>query len=143
MVHLGVTSGPWQLVYQKEGFPTNNTIALAVILVIPIIQSHLHLLEITTTVSQAIQPTGGLVVICTPLTLSGMASSVRVSVAAMENLLHGSVWSYQTQQLMILRSAYVWVNQVMMTLPLSCLNSMSSTIKLKDYMRLVQNSMCS
>ena len=29
-------------------------------------------------------------------TLSGMASSVRVSVAAMENLLHGSVWSYQT-----------------------------------------------
>jgi hypothetical protein len=40
---------------------------------------------------------------------SGMASSVKVSVAAMGNLLHGSVWSYPTQQLMILRCVFAVV----------------------------------
>ena len=40
---------------------------------------------------------------------SGMASSVKASVAAMENLLHGSVWTYQTHQLTILRCAFAVV----------------------------------
>ena len=62
-------------------------------LVIPIVHSHHHLLEITTTVNQEIQQTHMVLIIYTTLTFSGMASSVKVSVAAMENLLHGSVWS--------------------------------------------------
>ena len=137
MVHLGVISGPWQLVYQKEGIPSNETIALAATLVILVVYSHLHLLEITTTVNQAIQQAHLFLVIFTPLTLSGMASSVRVSVAAMENLLHGSVWSYQTQQLMTLRCAYVYLKKAMMVLPSSYLNSTFCTIEIKcDYTRL-------
>jgi hypothetical protein len=40
---------------------------------------------------------------------SGMASSVKATVAAMGNPLHGSVWSYQTQQLMILRYVFAVV----------------------------------
>ena len=67
------------------------------------------------------------------LTLSGMASSVRVSVAAMENLLHGSVWSYQTQQLTILRCAFVILKEVLMTLPSSYLSSTFSTIEIAQY----------
>ena len=107
MVHLGITSGPWQLVYQKEDILPKVPTALASTLLILTIYSHLHLLEITTTVNREIQQTHILVSTCTPLTLSGMASSVKASVAVMENLLHGSVWTYQPQQLMILKFAYV------------------------------------
>ena len=51
----------------------------AAILMIPVMYSHLHLLEITTTSNQEIQQTRMLLIICTPLTLglSGMASSVK------------------------------------------------------------------
>ena len=88
----------------------------------------------TIIVNQEIQQTHGSVVIYTPLTLSGMASSVRASVAAMENLLHGSVWSYQIQQLMTLRCAYVCLKEAMMTLPSSYLNSTFSTNEIEhDY----------
>ena len=45
------------------------------------------------TVNQEILQTHTLVITYTPLILSGMGSSVSVSVVAMENLLHGSVWS--------------------------------------------------
>ena len=63
----------------------SDRIALAVTLVSPVIDSHHHLLEIATTVNQAIQQTHYMCIInfvATLLTLSGMASSVRVSVAA-------------------------------------------------------------
>ena len=130
MVHLGITSGPWQLVYQKEHTPHKGGTVLAATLAIPIttMYLHLHLLEITTTVNQEIQQMLTFFITCTPLTLSGMAISVKASVAAMENLLHGSVWTYQTQQLMILRSAFVWVKEVSMMLSSSYLNS---TCKIK------------
>ena len=82
MVHVGITSGPWQLVIQKEGIPTRRTIALAANLMVT--DSHLHLLEITTTVNQEIQPAHLFPITCTPLILSGMASSVKASVTAME-----------------------------------------------------------
>jgi hypothetical protein len=59
-----------------------------------------------------------------------MASSVKASVAAMVNLLHGSVWSYQTQRLMILRSVYVALNEVLMILKPSCLNYTFNKAKL-------------
>ena len=65
-----------------------------------------YLLEITTIVNQVIQRTHMYGGTCIVETDSGTVSSVEVSVAAMENLLHGSVWSYQTQQLMILRCAF-------------------------------------
>ena len=60
----------------------------------------LILLEITTTVNQEMYLTQLVVNTYNIPLLSGMASSVKVSVhvAAMENLLHGSTWirSYQT-----------------------------------------------
>ena len=130
MVHVGITSGPWQLVYQKEGIPTRRTIALAANLMVT--DSHLHLLEITTTVIQEIQPAHLFLITCTPLTLSGMAGSVKASVAVMGNLLHGSVWTYQTQLLMILWSAYVYLNQVITILSSSYLNSTFSTNEVED-----------
>ena len=71
-------------------------IVLAATQAIPIITMYdlLHLLEMTTTVNQEIlQQRQSLVLTYTPPILSGMGSSVRASVAAMENLLHGSVWS--------------------------------------------------
>ena len=118
MVYLGITSGPLQLVCLREGIPQiRDGTALAAILAILVMYFHLHLLEKTTTVSQAIQQANIRLIICTLLTHSGMASSVKASVAVMENLLHGSVWSYQTQQLMILRSVYVYLKaEVLMML---------------------------
>ena len=105
--------------------------ALAAILVILIMFSHLHLLGITTTVSRAIQEIGTLLIISTPMTHSGMVSSVKASVAAMGSLLHGSVWSYPTQRLTISRSAYVSLKKVMMILKSSCLNY---TFNKRNYM---------
>ena len=72
--------------------------------------------KINTTVNQAIPIVNLLVITFTPLIHSGMGSSVKVSVVAMENLLHGSVWSSQIQQLMILRCACVFLKEAMMTL---------------------------
>ena len=51
--------------------------------------SHLHLLGITTTVNQEIQQMCMTdLIYFTPVMLSGMANSVKASVAVVENLLH-------------------------------------------------------
>ena len=92
------------LVYQKAS--SKAALNVIVLVMIPTIQTMLlfpPISVITTTVNQTIQQTHTLEITCILMTHSGMASSVKVSVAAMESLLHGSVWSYQTQQLMILR----------------------------------------
>ena len=78
-------------------------------------------------------------ILFTPLMLSGMASNVKVSVAAMENLLHGSVWSYPTQQLTILRCTYAYLRKALMMLPSSYLNCMFSEGKLTS---LVEKCFC-
>ena len=63
----------------------------------------------------------------TAMILSGMGNNVKVSVAVMENLHHGSVWSYQILQMMILKYAYVEIKHYMMkTIQLHCWSSMSS-----------------
>ena len=71
------------------------------------VKSHHRLLEITTTVSQAIQRVLLLATKFTSMTHSGMVSSVRASAVVMENLLHGSVWTSFTQLMIILRCAFV------------------------------------
>ena len=107
MEHLVTTSGPMLLVYQKEIMVPTNTIVHAATPTILIMYSHKILLEITTTVKQVIQQINGLITVCTLTTHSGMVSSVKVSVAAMENLLRGSVWNYQTQQLTIIIEVHI------------------------------------
>ena len=91
---------------------SNVTIAHAVTLVILIMHIHHHLLETTTTVNQAIWRAHLSFIIYIWLILSGTVSSVKVSVAAMENLLHGSVWSYPIQQLMILRCKFAFLQGI-------------------------------
>ena len=122
MGYLGTTSGPLQLVSQKEDILTKHGTVHAAIPVTLIMFSHLHLLGITTTVSRAIQQITTFLIISTPMTHSGMGSSVKASVAAMGSLLHGSVWSCPTQRLTISRSVYVSLNKVLMILKYSCLN---------------------
>ena len=114
MEYLVTTSGPMLLVYQKEAMKSNKTIVHVVIPVTQAANFHHLLLKTTTTVSPATQGARWRVSSYTTLTHSGMVSSVKVSVAAMENLLHGSVWSYPTQQLMILRYAFVLERVIMM-----------------------------
>ena len=89
--HLVTTSGPTLLEYQKGGIDINETTVHAVILIILIMHTLHHLWEITTTVNQAIQLKHLSIITFTLKINSGMATSVKVCVAAMENLLHGSV----------------------------------------------------
>ena len=78
--------------------------------------------------SLVIQGPGGRMTSYTTLTPSGLVSSVKVSVAAMENLLHGSVWSYPTQQLMILRCAFAHLSAPIKMLSFNSLRYTSSNI---------------
>ena len=89
--HFVTTSGPTLLEYQKGGIDINKTTVHAVILIILIMHTLHHLLEMTTTVNQAIQLKHLSIITFTLKINSGMATSVKVCVAAMENLLHGSV----------------------------------------------------
>ena len=129
MEHLGTTSGPWQLAYLRVMKTTHKPLVHAKTLIIPEISHPLHLLAIIITVNQEIQQMNGLFDIYTPVILSGTASSVikKASVAVMESLLRGSVWSYQTQQLMILRCAYVEVTVIALSSYLNCTFSEGST----------------
>ena len=72
------------------------------------------------------QGPGGRMISYTTPTHSRMVSSVKVSVAAMENLLHGSVWSYSTQHLMILRCAFAHLKALIKMLLFNCLRYTSS-----------------
>ena len=96
----------------SEGDFDQPTTVPAVIQVHQQIIIHHHSLVTTTTVSLAIQQTHSLTISSSAAIHSGMGSSVKVSVAVMENLLHGSVWSFPTQQLMLLKCAFVLVKQV-------------------------------
>ena len=110
----------------SEGdYPPNKIIVHAVTLVILVMYIHHHFLEITITVNQEILPVYSHVIYTQEID-SGMVSSVKVSVAAMENLLHGSVWSYPTQQLMILRYAFAVERGLMMKPWYNCWNYSSS-----------------
>ena len=109
MEHLVTTSGPILLVYQKGGIFSKAVTVHVVTPVIKVMYTLHHLLETTTTVSQATQQIQLFMIIFTLKIHSGMASSVKVSVVAMENFLHSSAWSYQIQQLMILRCAFAVV----------------------------------
>ena len=107
--HLVAISGPMLLVYQKEDGQAKAVTAHVVTLVILVMYTLHHLLETITTVNRATQQIHLFMTTFTLKMYSGMASSVKASVAAMENLLHGSVWTYQTHQLMILRCAFAVV----------------------------------
>ena len=81
------------LVYQQEAIQVNTITVHAATLVILETYTPHRLLEITTTVNQATLPLDLFEVCCTLPIDSGMGSSVKVSVAAMGNLPHGSVSS--------------------------------------------------
>ena len=99
---------------------TKMTIAPVAILVILATYSPRHLLETTTTVSREIQQVHLFKVRFTVMIHSGMESSVKVSTAAMENLHHGSLWSYLTPQLMTLRYAFAYLMPALMMSLFSC-----------------------
>ena len=126
MVHLGIIFGLSQLVYQKKGLQASQDLVVLASSLVILNSHHLHLLEITTTVNRAIQQMNLWAVIYTPPIHSGMVSSVKASVAAMESLLHGSVWSYPTQQLMISKCVCACLSQPMMMLLSNSLNCMCS-----------------
>ena len=109
MEHLVTTFGPMLLVCLKGGMLSKAVTVHAAILVILTMHTHYRLLETTTTVNLAIQQIRLFTITFVVEINSGMVSSVKVCVAAMENLLHGSVWSYPTQQLMILRCVFAVV----------------------------------
>ena len=93
MEHLVTTSGPMLLVYLRDCIDISEITVHAATLVILIMHSLHHLLEIITTANQEIQVIHLFMGTFIPKIDSGMASSVKASVAAMGNLLHGSVWS--------------------------------------------------
>ena len=127
MDYLVITSEPLLLVYQKDFIDTKMSIVHAANLMMLVIHSPHHLLETTTIANRAIQPVASLFITSTVVIHSGMASSVKVSVVAMENL-HGSVWSYRTKQLMILRCAFAKVGSLVMILLYICWNCTSNEI---------------
>ena len=109
MAHLAATYGLTLLVYQKESIMilySNKTTAHAATPAILTMYIHHRLLETTTIVNPAIQQTHLYRTTSIVKIHSGMVRSVKASVAAMENLPRGSVWSYQAQQLMILRCEF-------------------------------------
>ena len=118
MEDLVTTSGPMLLVGLKEPTLSKVSTVHAANLMIPVMHSYLNMLETTTTVNQAIQLVHSLKGTSTVMTHSGMGSSVKVSAAVMGNLLHGSVWSYPTHQLMTLRCAFAVLS--LMILLYSC-----------------------
>ena len=91
--YLVTISGPMLLVYRKEAMRINEITVHVATLVILITYTPHRLLEITTTANQATLPLNLFKVSYTLPIDSGMGSSVKVSVAAMGNILHGSVWS--------------------------------------------------
>ena len=97
MEHLATTSGPMLLVYLKNVMEPNETTVHVAILVILIMHTLRCLLETTTTANQEIQKIHLSMAAFTLKIDSGMAGSVKVSVAKMGNLLHGSVLSYPIQ----------------------------------------------
>ena len=100
---------------------TKVTIAPVAILVILATYSPHRLLETTTTVSREIQRVHLFKVTFTVMIHSGMESSVKVSAAAaMEILHHGSVWSFLTLRLMILRCAFAYLMPVLMMSQFIC-----------------------
>ena len=105
---------------------TNLSTVPALILTTQITQQYRRLLEIIITVSLATREHGGRMTSCTIPTHSGTASSVKVSAAAMENLPHGSVWSYQTQRLTILRCVFAHWSALIRMLSFNCWRYTSS-----------------
>jgi hypothetical protein len=132
MAHLVTTSGPTLLVYLRDGIDTNETTVRAATLVILIMHTLHRLLEITTTVNQAIQKLHLSMAAFIPMIDSGMASSVKVCVAAMVNLLRGSVWSYQIQQLMILRCVFALQRALILMMSLYNCWNYTSNENMKD-----------
>ena len=127
--YLIIISGPMLLVYRKEAIRVNEITVHVATLVILVTYTPHRLLEITTTVNQATLPLDLFEVSCTLPIDSGMGSSVKASVAAMGNLLHGSAWCYPIQRLMILRCASAVQYQLMITLQYNCWNCTSSNEK--------------
>ena len=84
MEYLVTTSGPMLLLYLKESIGTKMTIAHAATLHILMMLFYHCSLETTTIVNQATQQTHFNGIIYIAETLSGMASSAKASVAAME-----------------------------------------------------------
>ena len=114
--HLVATSGPLLLVFQKEVTGIKVPIVLVATIVIQTIHFPLQWLEIITTVNQPTQQTNLTKIIFTAMTNSGMGSSVKVSAVVMESLHHGSVLSFPTHQLMILRCVFALLKGLLMTL---------------------------
>ena len=128
MDHLVTISGHIVLVYLKAEallIRKEITVHVATLTILAIIIHHLSL-ETTTTVNQATQLMDSPGVYCTPMIQSEMARSVKASVAAMEDLLHGLVHSYPIQRLTILRCAFAVLYHLVITLQYNYWSSMSS-----------------
>ena len=89
---------------------------------------HLSLLGTITTASLEIQTPRAPTISCMLMTLSGMASSAvqKVLAAAMEETLHGLVWTLPIQPLRALRFVFVQILTRARTLQYNSLNSTSS-----------------
>jgi hypothetical protein len=116
------------LAYRKElVLPKVSTVHAASLMML-VTRLHRRLLETTTIANREIQPMISLVITSTAVIHSGMASSVKVSVAAMGNPLRGSVWSYQTQRLTILKCVFAMEGSLVMIPLYTCWNYTSNEI---------------
>ena len=93
MDHHVITSGPMLLVYLKDVVITVLVVVTVPELTLLHVEFYHHLLLVIITTASLVIREGLQCPTYIMQTLFGMVNSVKVSVVAMENLHHGSVWS--------------------------------------------------